>query len=1021
MRPVRLSMTAFGPYAGTQELDFAALGGHSLFLIHGPTGSGKTSILDAMCFALYGDTSGAERDGRDMRSHHADPAVATEVTFDFVLGGAAYRVWRRPQQERPKVRGEGMTTAPPEAVLWARNGAGGDGEEGTVLASGWNRVTEAVERLLGFKSDQFRQVVVLPQGQFRRLLTADSRERQKILEVLFRTQRYRRLEEALKAEAADLAQELKNARERRNWLLQEAKAAGRAALEARLAAHLEELETLAREVLAAADRAAAAQKALEAGEQAALRLREKREAEENLRRLEAYRQEMDGRRRELERARRAQLLAPLEETLRARREDAREAEAYLARAAKALEEAERRLEQARTRLAREEGRKDERLAAELETARLKELEGAVASLDEARRELAERERAGRALAEARQAAAGELEAARRLLETRTEERDGAREAAYRAGTLELELRAAEKALKTRDELDAQNAALEELRAVQETAGEDFKALEAAWGEARDVLSRLREAWMRGQAAVLASRLIPGQPCPVCGAREHPAPAAGTDEVPAEEDVRRAEQRLADAEEARDRARETLDGIVRRKESLEVHVRHLERELADSGFPVDGELDERVRRLRLELAEARRAAAAAAGLEEVVAGLKRRVEEAERRLGETEARLQEAREAWQAARALVGEREKAVPAELRDSKALQRARAAAEERCRRLAEALEEARRQAEQAEREAAAARAAVAGAEKFREDAVRRLREEEETFARRLKAEGFADFAAYAAARKPPEAVAALEQEIRAFEEEMQSARGVLAKARRAAEGLAEPDLPALRAAREAAEEAWAALLKKQANLEAEAASEKAWLAALGELEEELDKLQERYATVGRLAEVANGKNAYGLTFQRFVLGALLDDVTLAATRRLRLMSRGRYHLLRTAERRDGRSAGGLDLRVYDAYTGTERDVATLSGGETFLASLSLALGLADVVQAYSGGIHLDTIFVDEGFGTLDPETLDLALRALIELQAGGRLVGIISHVPELKERIGARLEVRPTPRGSTAGFTVT
>jgi len=175
-------------------------------------------------------------------------------------------------------------------------------------------------------------------------------------------------------------------------------------------------------------------------------------------------------------------------------------------------------------------------------------------------------------------------------------------------------------------------------------------------------------------------------------------------------------------------------------------------------------------------------------------------------------------------------------------------------------------------------------------------------------------------------------------------------------------------------------------------------------------------------LAEVASGKgkNSLGVSFERYVLGALLDDVLAAASTRLRLMSQGRYLLQRVRQRSDGRRAGGLDLEVYDAYTGTTRPVTTLSGGESFLGSLSLALGLADTVQAYAGGIRLETVFIDEGFGSLDPETLDLAIRALIDLQRGGRLVGVISHVPELRERIDARLEVIPGRHGSSARFVV-
>jgi exonuclease SbcC len=186
------------------------------------------------------------------------------------------------------------------------------------------------------------------------------------------------------------------------------------------------------------------------------------------------------------------------------------------------------------------------------------------------------------------------------------------------------------------------------------------------------------------------------------------------------------------------------------------------------------------------------------------------------------------------------------------------------------------------------------------------------------------------------------------------------------------------------------------------------------------LQEAEREYEITGRISEVANGNNADRITFQRFVLAALLDEVLIAASERLRVMSEGRFLLQRTLGPADRRTASGLDLEVHDMYTGTARPVSTLSGGESFLASLSLALGLADVVQTHSGGIHLDTIFIDEGFGSLDPEALELAYRALADLQRGGRLVGIISHVPDLKEQCPARLEVSPGRRGSVARFVL-
>ncbi len=194
----------------------------------------------------------------------------------------------------------------------------------------------------------------------------------------------------------------------------------------------------------------------------------------------------------------------------------------------------------------------------------------------------------------------------------------------------------------------------------------------------------------------------------------------------------------------------------------------------------------------------------------------------------------------------------------------------------------------------------------------------------------------------------------------------------------------------------------------------------ALTSVAAELAEHEAAFGVIGRLSQVANGDNQLRLSFQRFVLGALLDDVLVAATRRLAIMSRGRYMLQRADEPRDGRKAAGLDLSVLDEWTGMQRPVSTLSGGETFLAALSLALGLAEVVQAYAGGIHLDTVFVDEGFGSLDEEALAAALEALTGLQQGGRLVGIISHVSELQEQIDARLQITAGRTGSTARFVV-
>ena len=367
-----------------------------------------------------------------------------------------------------------------------------------------------------------------------------------------------------------------------------------------------------------------------------------------------------------------------------------------------------------------------------------------------------------------------------------------------------------------------------------------------------------------------------------------------------------------------------------------------------------------------------------------------------------------------------ERESSVPENLRDAVALDKARQDARQNRDKLTANFEKAKKAADGAKQALAAAAAAEKEALANWQAAVKLAEEEMRSFQKRLESAGFDGLKEYQEARKTPDEIKKMESEIKGFDQSLHAARDRLARAARAAEGLAEPDLEKLALAEAEAKEEHDQLLIKEGQLQSQVREGNKSLKKLQELEGQLESLEGRYMVFGRISEVANGRNKYGLTFQRFVLGALLDDVTIAATERLKLMSRGRYHLQRTTELSRRNAAGGLDLEVFDTYTGAARNVSTLSGGETFLASLSLALGLADVVQSYSGGIHLDTIFVDEGFGTLDPESLDFAMRALIDLQKGGRLVGIISHVPELKERIDARLEVQPTDRGSVAGFRI-
>ncbi len=1020
MRPLSLTMTAFGPYAGTERIDFGRLGENTLFLIHGPTGGGKTTILDAMCFALFGKTSGAERDGRQMRSDYVEPSLATEVTLDFALGAEVYRVRRVPEQEVLKKRGAGTTKMPPAATLWKRTGLAAEAAEGAVLASNWQRVTEALEGLLGFRYEQFRQVVVLPQGEFRRLLLAKSDEREKILATLFQTELYRRIEEFFKQAARAVEDEVKDLVRKREWLLQEAGAVSTDELTVRLAGDTARLLALQAESAGARLALQAARERLATARRQEELFAEAERAAEALAGLDARAEAVAAQRDELARARQAALLADLEALVATRRREERGAADASAQAEGELAAALADKEQADAALAAEQLREGERRAAAEEVNALASLGEKLGALGEAGK-AAETAAKGAADADGAAGTAGKAaEQARSALAERQRERDAAAGEAAQAAALEAEARETAQRAAWRAEhekLRAEYAALD--RAGREEQQAETAAAEAA-ETARGELEALRRRWQDGQAALLAQGLARGEPCPVCGATEHPAPARGGQAAVAEAALAAAEQRLRELEDALAARREALAAAKLKRDNVEDRGKYLKELLGDFASTTADELRESAERAETRLSLARKARSGLAALEAAVAAAETQVQAAANAQTEAEGKAGAARAELAAKRAVLAEREKTVPAELRAPGRLDAELAAATERRDGLERAWAQAQAQAAESAAKAAGLVAKLAAARKGLDTARRNAEDERKRFAGRLREAGFADEDDFAAAGREAGAVQALEAAIAGYDAARAAARDRAARAEAATAGLDRPDAAAAQAAADEAQEAGDALTAEQARTQEGVKKLQAWLEQLKEAEADTAAREAEYAVLGRLAQVANGQNPLRVSFHRFVLQALLDDVTGAANVRLRKMSRGRYALRRMEDPIHRGMAGGLDVEIEDGWTGLARPAATLSGGETFLASLALALGLADVVQAYSGGVYLDTIFVDEGFGMLDPEALDMALQALVELQTRGRLVGIISHVPELKERIEARLEIVATDRGSTTRWSV-
>lgn len=1020
MTPLRLVIDGFGPYATRQTLDFSELRGADFFLIHGPTGAGKTTLLDAIAFALYGETSGAGRSAAQMRSQQADPATETRVRFDFRLGDRRYRVERSPEQEIAKKRGSGTTRRAPEATLWRAAEPGcdpGPGEDGWLpLATKTGQVSAEIERLLGFSSEQFRQVILIPQGRFREVLEADSRKREEILQNLFGTERFSRLAELLKNRARAIEDQARAGEQNKLALLQAHQVETPAALREKHAAVAAALRHADEQLTPLQLRRDAAAKALENARRLDAFYAEAAEAEIELAALGRRAAEIAVAGERLDRARRAAAIRSEFELRNQTRDQAAELRQELETHRAALPPLQSALDETTRRRGDIEEKDTPRLRElEAECVRLASLEPkladwtkALAALNSAdtalRRQTTEADKLRRE-ADALAAALPELER-RRAEALAAEARIPALDAEHKTVAAQSE------ALRRRAKLSADLTEKETALEKRKAAGQKLAATLTA---ARDTLATEQARWDGGQAALLASRLAAGTPCPVCGATHHPAPAHGSaDSLPSEAKLKAARAAAAEAEQKLDLAREEFRAAERDTATLRA-----QRDALPAPDQSTAELDARLAALAAELAKLR--ALVAASPERLLAEAREKLEQARlaaQRADSARAETQTMRERSAAARDLLATD---IPEPLRAPEALPQKLASLRDEI----AVLEKTRRDIETrlAERTKARDEAAarVETLAKKLEGADAESRTRAEAFAAALTAAAFADETAWQAARLAPAALDTIAADLASHEAKLASARDRQARARAAlvASGSAErPDLAALAEAARLADSDCQTRRDERAGLARDLDTLAFALVRLEKLEVDFGALSADYAVAGKVADAVNGKNPLGLTLQRFVLAAFLDDTLLAASARLVKMSRGRYRLERRRERADQRRAAGLDLDVHDEHTGLSRDVKTLSGGEAFLASLALALGLADVVQSYAGGLRLDALFIDEGFGTLDPESLDEALKALIDLREQGRLVGIISHVPELRERIDCRLEVTTTRTGSAARF---
>ena len=926
MRPLKLTLSAFGPYASATVLDLERLGRGGLYLVTGDTGAGKTTLFDAITYALYDHSSGGVRDGSMLRSKYAEPGTPTFVELEFEVHGARYTVRRNPEYLRPKARGEGFTTEKADAVLTYADG------RPPVTKS--KEVTTAVTDLIGLDYNQFSQIAMIAQGQFSRLLNATTEERSRIFRKLFRTQRYQKLQDALQEENSKLASQLT----KQNAQLDAVLAGVRFADSDPDAAAL---DTLSAQM--PPDEVTALLDALIARQEAALdAVTAEHTAAQT--RLDALQQTLG--RAEQADALRRQLASKQTElaALLPRRDAARAEAARHAGDAAQLDALTAQLERAKAQLAAWDAL--DKLCREQDAAR------SDAQLHQAKARRAQEQLRGV------EQALTQLEADLSALPDPDAQRDALELQAHQLTQREAALSALAESL---SEGQRRTHTAKQAQERYRTAADAQAAAHAQ----RDALER---AFLDAQAGLLAQDLTDGIPCPVCGSLHHPAKAALPRTAPTQAQVTAAKQ-AADAADrtAQEASAAAQEALAAEREGKATLRRDAEQLLPERFTSPDGSVPLTVTLLKTALAE--ETDALRTSQQQNRSALAQNAADARRKV-----QLEADRKAKTAQRTAL---------EASASAAVQTAAARAA-----TADALE---RQITDARKTAPAQRTEAEQAVRTLEAQRRALRTGMEQAASALNAAEQACAAAEAAVQalqaqqlptdSPAQLDALRDEQTRLQQERQQTAEQEKAlTAQLVPNRNAAADYRRLSAARQALEQRWQ------------------WVNALA-------------ATAGGTLS-----SKQKIRLEAYIQMNYLDRILVHANTRLMQMTAGQYELERVGAENQ-RSQSGLDLGVIDHYNGTRRSVKTLSGGESFKASLALALGLSDEVQSAAGGIRLDTLFLDEGFGSLDDESLEQAIRVLSGLTEGDRLVGIISHVAALKDRIDRQVLVK---KARTGGSTV-
>lgn len=1062
MRPTKLIMQAFGPYKNKEVIDFTRLGDRNLFLITGNTGAGKTSIFDAIAYALYGEASGGDRDFKSLISDFADDETITRVIFDFSLNGKHYRIDRIPAQERKKKSGEGYTNQTASAELYLISPAN---EEQLISSRRVTEVNDKIMELIGLDANQFKQIMMLPQNAFRELLTSKSDERQMILQKLFMTKKYQQFEIRLKERTKELKTQLENIEKDLTHELtevlitEEEKELYDINTDlSNISGSIHSLAGLINDQLKGKE---TLDKEIEAVEKNVSTLVDKLSSEKLLMdafmRRDAVKEEVDALKekktqmtlieKSLKRAEKALFVEKEETLLNNLKEEKNTLDDQTKKLLKEKVQVNRDLEEATKQLELSKTvEKEELERLKINKQKIQSYKETVEKLVEAEKEKRHKQGILLTLKQKKETAAlleketkekiNEIKVKITRFDTIYEKKDAFNE---KLSQIKDKLHNLENLVELLKRYQVEQSKYQDLFDEYKEKNQLLKNKETTGTEVKKRLEQLKEQDAQNAANKIAATLKENEPCPVCGSVHHPSPSKPAHEIKGGE-LEKLEKEYQTVINDLNTLKGRLEiikknGLISKDEKDKLWQKIVEhpandfQEVADASqfSQIKDHFKQKLQDYQKHGREISKELKSLVEEEKKLQEYKKVLEKGESELDshvkkaeQFEKEFNEANITYTLAMKNVERFKKEIPPQYLAEGALEEEIVATDKKIQTLEKRMEKAQQSFDQKKLQLNTLHTQIQSSQKNLEQLALKVERQQAFFKHELSKYDFESVEAYHKARLDEETISQQRKALETFNTLYTEKTARLSSLDEELKGKNKPDVELLEKQLTTLNQALDQLKEKRFNLQNRLSENTKRLEKIKTLYEKRQDLENQYGVHGYLLDLTKGGNAYRINFERFVQTSFLDDILFAANQKLERMADGRYQLNRITETDNKKSTSGLDIEVFDQYTGEARHVKTLSGGEGFKASLTMALGLSEVVQSHSGGVSLETLFIDEGFGSLDSESLDNAIKTLMELQSGGRLVGIISHVAELKERIDTYLEVTSTKDGSYTDFFV-